>query len=123
MKTFKQYMEEMQNSTFQRIMVALHKFIENRQGLLQDIEIRFNPSKLGGAFGELTFEGADKPALEDATRRVEELAVKIDGNAGSNLYDALSNLTHMADDLDGIRDLHRALSWLPEIDKIRSSRS
>jgi len=122
MKTFTQYMEEMENSTFKRIMNALRKFIENRQGLLQTLEMKFDPRRLAGLFGGLSFEGADRPALEDATQKVEELATKIDRNAGSNLFDALSNLNHMADKLDGIRDLDKALSWLLDMDEIRSSR-
>lgn len=126
MRTFKQYLEERENSTFSRIVRALCTFVENRQGLLQDLEIKFDPNELTEPFGELSFEGADKPALEDAIQKVEKLATQIDGNAGSSLYEALSDLAHMADDLESIRDLHKTLSWLSKIDdarKIKSSRS
>jgi len=123
MKTFKQYLEGRGKSISQRITDALHAFVRNRQGLLHDIEVEIDPDEIAEPFGELNFVGADKPALEDAIQRVEKLSTQIDKGAGSNLYGVLSDLAHMADEQDGIRDLCRALSWLPEIDKIRSSRS
>ncbi|NIQ16838.1 MAG: hypothetical protein GTO02_21390, partial [Candidatus Dadabacteria bacterium] len=97
MRTFTQYFEERENSIFSRVKSALRIFLENRQGLLQRIEVKLTPEQVAEPFGELTFQGADKDTLEHAIKRVEELATQMDRNAGSNLYEALSNLMHRAD--------------------------
>ena len=123
MRSFKQYLEEQEGSIFGRIKSALGTFIENRQGLLQDKRLGFDPDEVAEPFGELTFDGADKATLEDAIKKVEKLATRIDDNAGSNLYEALSDLVHRADKLEGIRDLHKEFSWLINMDEVRRAKS
>ena len=119
MRSFLEYFD---NSVSSRVSRALEHFVEGREGLLEELgmDSRRAFNYMIEPFKQLTYYGADRPALEDLLGRIEKLAVKL--NSGQQLYEALIDLMHMADNLDENWHYRDRFSLVSEIDRIRASR-